>query len=154
MRLRHELLRSDCTEQGFVVAIDASHAAFVPSDWVGYIATAGVFQRPANHAPPRKQLAQLKPGFPVSCHSSTKPFFAFGRSILDAFAMRRLLRFFTGIALIGKGDFYRLAIDQLTCRVDCWIWDRSCSLTRVICIASRASIIATIIFALLPRLVL
>lgn len=39
MRLRYELLQSDCTEQGFVVAVGASHAAFVPWDRVRYIVT-------------------------------------------------------------------------------------------------------------------
>ncbi|WP_208457560.1 hypothetical protein, partial [Burkholderia anthina] len=37
--LRYELLQSDCTEQGFVVAVGASHAAFVPWDRVRYIVT-------------------------------------------------------------------------------------------------------------------
>ncbi|WP_208457550.1 hypothetical protein, partial [Burkholderia anthina] len=32
-------LQSDCTEQGFVVAVGASHAAFVPWDRVRYIVT-------------------------------------------------------------------------------------------------------------------
>lgn len=50
MRLRYELLQSDCTEQGFVVAIGTSHVAFASSNPVGYIVTdrQGYFNDPLN----------------------------------------------------------------------------------------------------------